>query len=187
MAEKKPNFYESIEGHFLVARLNVRGIFSHSVVWVFEFSKEKGASGIIVNRPTNLTAGQCLSNYSGTAIGGVPVFEGGPVEDHNIRFCLRSRDFFTGFTSVRYGVSAEELCEKVSAPGSRAYGFAGRAEWLPGQLEFEMSRHLWIRAKMDATLWDAGGGRIFLRRLVQKIGGTTGELMLRAPENLSQN
>lgn len=187
MTEKKQNIYKEVEGHFLVARLNVRGIFSHSVVWLFDFSKEEGANGIIINRPTSMTVGQCLSNYSGSALGGIPVFEGGPVGDHNIRFVLRSRDFFTGDTSVKYGISAEELCEQVSAPGVRAYGFAGHAVWAPGQLEFELSRNLWLCSRMDAAAWDKGGGRALWQRLVEKAGGTDAELMLRAPEDITQN
>lgn len=183
----EPNFYEKYEGHFLVARLNVRGTFSRSVVWLFDFSKEKGATGIIVNRPTGKNIGQCLSNFSGTPAGEVPVFDGGPVDSHKIAFLLRRRDFFSGNTHVKLGCSAEELADEISAPGVRAYGIAGHASWVPGQLEYELSCNVWFRAQMDAAIWDAGGGLVFWRRLVEKHGGVEAELMLRAPEDLSKN
>ena len=71
--------YTEIEGHFLLARLNVKGIFARSVVWVVEFSEGKGARGFILNRPTGKTLGVCSPNFAGTPLDDVPVLEGGPV------------------------------------------------------------------------------------------------------------
>ena len=185
MASSK--IYTEIEGHFLLARLNVKGIFARSVVWVVEFSEGKGARGFILNRPTGKTLGVCSPNFAGTPLGDVPVLEGGPVGSGQLCFVLRSRASADGKHHVRVGVRTEEIRDVIFNPGVRAYGFVGRAEWAPGQLEDEISRNTWMRMRMDADAWDAGGAEDFWRRLVAKIRKPEAELMLSAPSDLAAN
>ena len=179
--------YNEIEGHFLLARLNVKGIFARSVVWIVEFSKEKGARGFILNRPMGKTLGTCAPNFAGTPLSEIPVMEGGPVGIGQLCFVLRSRVSLDGNTTVKVGVKTEDIRDVIFNPGVRAYGFVGRAEWAPGQLENEISRGTWMRSRMDASVWDLGGSEDFWRRLVSKKRRPDALLMLRAPLDLSEN
>lgn len=181
------SLYEKIRGHFLLSRLNVKGIFARSVVWIYEFSEKSGARGLILNRPIGRTLGECAPVFAGTSSGSVPVFEGGPVEPGKLCFLIRSRVGTDGNYSVRVGVRLEEVRDVFFNPGVCVYGFAGRAEWARGQLENEIARGTWMRAKMDPKIWDRFSGEEFWRQLVAKIRKPECELMLRAPEDLSQN
>lgn len=181
------DIYEKVRGHFLLARLNVKGIFRRSVVWIYEFSEAAGASGFILNRPLEKTLASCAPFFSGTPLGNVPVFEGGPVGTRQLCFVMRSREALNGNHSVRVGVSKEELLDAVHKPGVNAYGFAGRAEWARGQLENELECGVWLRSRMDSAAWDAGGGEEFWRRLVQKSRRPESALMLRAPDDIADN
>lgn len=185
--KKEFSVYEKIRGHFLLARLNVGGIFARSVVWIFRFSAEEGAAGLILNRPTGKSLETCLPEFAGTPQGSVPVFEGGPVDGERLCFLLRSRDALSGNSTVRLGATAEEIRGAIYSPGARAYAFIGRAEWAPGQLEDEIARGTWMRARMDEKAWDAGGSADFWRRLAAKIRKPEAELMLFAPEHLEEN
>lgn len=176
-----------VEGHFLLARLNVKGIFARSVVWIVEFSKEKGARGFILNRPTGRTLGLCSPNFSGTAEGEVPIFEGGPVGEGQLCFVARSRAMPDGNHNVRVGVRIEEIRSVMFNPGVRVYGFVGRAEWAPGQLEDEIACGTWMRVRMNADVWDAGGKENFWRTLVSRIRRPEADLMLCAPRDLAEN
>lgn len=179
--------YTDIEGHFLLARLNVKGIFARSVVWIVEFSKEKGARGFILNRPMNRTLAACSPNFSGTPLGEIPMLEGGPVGVGQLCFVLRSRATADGNHNVRVGVRTEEIRDVIFNPGVRVYGFVGRAEWAPGQLENEIASGTWMRVRMNADTWDAGGAESFWRKLVEKIRRPEAALMLCAPADLSAN
>lgn len=179
--------YEKIRGHFLLARLNVKGVFARSVVWIYAFSESAGARGVILNRPLEKTLGTCSPNFAGTPLGEIPVFEGGPVGVNQLCFVLRSRAEPNGNYSIRLGVRAEEILDSIHNPGVRAYGFAGRAEWARGQLEDEIARGTWMRVRMDAAAWDAGGRIEFWRRLVAKIRRPEAALMLIAPADVGDN
>lgn len=185
--KKDSGLYAKVEGHFLLARLNVRGIFARSVVWVYEFSEKKGAKGLILNRPIGRNLGSCIPTFSGTPLSEIPVFEGGPVNADRLCFLMRSRTSVSGKGRIKLGISPEEIRASIYNPGVRVYGFAGRAEWVPGQLENEIRRGTWMRVRMDVDAWDEGGSLDFWKRLVSKIRKTEAELMLRAPKNLSDN
>lgn len=181
------DIYEKVCGHFLLARLNVKGIFERAVVWIYEFSKSTGAHGLILNRPTSRRLDACAPAFAGTPMGAVPVFEGGPVESAMLCFVLRSREALSGGHSIRVGVPPEEILDEIHKPGVRAYGFVGHAEWTRGQLESEIAHGAWMRVRMDAAAWDAGGSGEFWSRLVAKIRRPEAELLLRAPAELRDN
>lgn len=183
----KKNIYDEVRGHFLLARLNVKGIFARAVVWIYEFSESAGARGLILNRPTTRRLDACAPTFAGTPLGEIPVFEGGPVESGMLCFVVRSRAALNGGCSVRVGAPPEEIQGEIHKPGVRVYGFVGRAEWARGQLEDEIARGAWMRARMNADAWDAGGSVDFWRRLVAKIRRPEAALLMRAPEDLADN
>ena len=188
MAKPTGNIYEEVCGHFLVARLSVRGIFERSVVWIYRFSEKDGASGLILNRPLGKTLASCSPVFAGTAEGSVPMFDGGPVDKQRLCFVVRSFSDFRVHHSVRVGATLEDVHDRIFNPGVRVYGFVGRAEWSSGQLENELSAGAWIRVRMDANAWNAGGSEDFWRSMVAKLRRRPeAALMLRAPENLDDN
>lgn len=76
---------QSLENHFLIAMPNMQDpAFKHSVTYICEHN-EKGAMGLVINQPIDLTVGELLDqikidNDKQTDAANIAVFSGGPVQ-----------------------------------------------------------------------------------------------------------
>lgn len=98
-------------------------------------------------------------------------------------------DALGGSFTMQYGVFSDEILRgAVLKPDVRVYGFAGCAEWAPGQLENELLHGFWYIAKAGGEYWEQlASGRDFWRRMMRKVKTPDAELMSFAPDNLAQN
>lgn len=98
-------------------------------------------------------------------------------------------DALGGSFTMQYGVFSDEILRgAVLKPDVRVYGFAGCAEWAPGQLENELLHGFWYIAKAGGEYWEqSASGRDFWRRMMRKVKTPDAELMSFAPDNLAQN
>jgi putative transcriptional regulator len=132
--------------------------FSQTVTYVCEHN-EKGAMGIVINRPLDLTLGEVLSHMQITAGQKLdvkrPVLIGGPVQgEHG----------FVLHTPVGQWSSSLEVSDGIAVTTSRdillaladgkgpehflvALGYAG---WDAGQLEKEMAENAWLSGPADS-------------------------------------
>ena len=135
--------------------------FSHSVTLVCEHS-DRGALGIVVNRPLEMKMSEVLEQLSlasdDTRLLGMPVLGGGPVQKDR------------GFVLHRPGSQAFESTMPVSdtlhvttsrdvlasmargdgpSPAVIALGYAG---WEAGQLEEEVLQNAWLTVPCDDAL-----------------------------------
>lgn len=179
--------YDKVGGSFLVARLRTGGIFNRSVVWIPLFEKELGAHGVIVNLPLGKTLGRCEPRFTGTPLADIPMFVGGPVNEEQMTFLVRFPRDVNGETSLHYGANKEMLRALMLKPGVRVCGFAGCAEWAPGQLEGELAQGFWYVARIDPEIWDAGGGIAFWRRMMRKVDAPDALALSFAPEDFALN
>ena len=58
--------------------------FSSSILFLSAHSEEQGSLGVILNRPIGQTLGELYSSFLSKPFSGVPVFEGGPVEQDKL-------------------------------------------------------------------------------------------------------
>ena len=137
------------------------GIFAGTVVYICEHTK-KGAIGIVLNRPTDLTLGSlidrldqesCKSNKNEENI---PVYFGGPVQTDR-GFVLHSPtkkyDSSVFLDDVAMTTSCDILQEVIDGKGPpKVFISLGYAGWGEGQLEVEISQNAWLNVYADEKI-----------------------------------
>lgn len=149
----------SLTNHLLIAMPSLADPnFAQSVTLICEHSVDKGALGIVLNKPLPMKLGEVLSQMKLDAqderIGEQPVLRGGPV----------NRD--RGFVLHRPGGhwdSSHQVSEQIQVTTSRdvlaamsrgegpqdAFIALGYAGWEAGQLEREMLDNAWLSLPVD--------------------------------------
>jgi putative transcriptional regulator len=155
----------NLSGHFLLAMPSMADPnFGGAVVYIAEHSS-KGALGLVINRPTELTLQSLFERIDLkleiAPLGAAPVFFGGPVQTD--RGFVLHEPIGTWNSTVVVGdsiglTSSKDVLEAVaSGSGPRkllvTLGYAG---WGPGQLEDEIARNAWLNVPADpAVIFDA--------------------------------
>ena len=153
----------SLKGQLLIAAPEMDDPrFAHVVILLVQHD-ERGALGIIINRPVGEISFADLLKAVGQTGSPVPgklrIFAGGPVE-LNSGFVLHSTEYHREETQdidgrVAMTSSAGVLRDIAEAKGPKkslvAFGYAG---WGPGQLESELMRHDWFTEVEDPALVD---------------------------------
>ena len=135
--------------------------FQGSVVYLCDHS-EKGAMGLIVNKPSpNLSARDLLKQLDivpSTDLPPIRVHFGGPVE-HGRGFVLHSGEYKGNDTTLKVDdrfamTSTTDILEDIARGGGPertllALGYAG---WGPGQLENELVRNGWLATSAEPDL-----------------------------------
>ena len=150
----------NLTDHFLIAMpALVDSFFSKTLVYIAEHNN-RGALGVIVNRPIDMSLGALLEKIDiplqAEGFAQLPVFFGGPVQTDR-GFVLHRPvgkwqstlviNEHIGFTSSR------DILQAVARSGQPVdvlvtLGYAG---WAAGQLEHELAQNAWltVRAKLD--------------------------------------
>jgi len=145
------------QGRFLLAAPGLTDPnFAETVVLLIRHDTD-GALGLIVNRPTRVTAREVLPEFAALSGYQAPVFFGGPVMVDRMMVLLRSDE-----APAEGELVADDVY--VSASGTVLAGlpadharpeqvriFAGHAGWGPGQLDREIAAGGWhlVPASMD--------------------------------------
>jgi putative transcriptional regulator len=120
--------------------------FFRTVVLVVEHSEE-GALGLILNRPSETTVEEAVSEIEGLVEPDDPIYVGGPVQPSSLIILAEFEDpgqaALLAFGHV--GVLASGAAEDPAAI-SRGRAFVGHSGWGPGQLESELERGDWFLA-----------------------------------------
>jgi putative transcriptional regulator len=123
--------------------------FAESVVLMVH-NDERGALGLIINRPTDISASELLPAVDGLAEFREPLYLGGPVAAYGIMMLISTEDPPADtehvFDNIHVSGNREHL-EEIAADATdrpdhiRLY--AGHAGWAPGQLDAEIARGDW--------------------------------------------
>lgn len=152
----------SLTNHLLVAMPSLADPeFSQTVTLLCEHSTEKGALGIVINKPLPMTLGEVFEQMqletADANLSGRPVLRGGPVH--------RDRGFVVHRPAGRWD-SSHVVSEQIQVTTSRdvlaamargdgppdAFIALGYAGWEVGQLEREMRENAWISLPVDAEI-----------------------------------
>lgn len=185
--ENSDAIYEKVCGNFLLARLNVRGIFERSVVWISRFSRDEGAQGLILNAPMGKRMGECSPTFAGTPFARIPMHIGGPVEEMRLAVLASIRNLITGDRMIQLGLPPDRIRDLINEPAARLFAFAGMASWAPKQLEDELAAGTWLVVRADFFAWENNPGRGLWHELLKKNKKLEAQLMLRAPAQLNEN
>jgi putative transcriptional regulator len=143
-------------GNFLVAsRRLVDPRFQETVVLLISYGAD-GATGVIINRPTEVRLVDLLPSVQGLKGRADVVYYGGPVEGHRILMLIRSgkkpEESGRVFGDVYFSSSKNTLESMLNAhkTARQLRVYAGYAGWIPRQLDGEVSRGDWFIVRADA-------------------------------------
>jgi len=152
----------SVSGAILLASPVLRdGVFDDAVIFINAHSKEDGADGCILNRPTGQTVGDFLCSDKFQPLRKLPTYYGGPVGEDKLTFAAYSWND-EGHIQCKPYISAEEALEKMKQSGTLIRATLGYSGWTSGQLEDEIENNAWFLAPpysqiltmpQDETLW----------------------------------
>ena len=145
---------KSLKGSFLLDNGSLAGtFFARAVILICEHN-EKGAYGLIVNKPVDTTIGSALAADLNEKIKNSPLFIGGPVQTKSLSFLYTSEEVspHTVITGVNLGHDLDDLQEisKTSHPLLKVKIFAGYSGWSAGQLENEIKKDSWLILPADS-------------------------------------
>jgi len=151
-------------GKFLVATEEVRGeIFARTVILLLHYD-ETGAMGLVVNRPTEVTLGEILTDPK--ALSGyrdATLNWGGPVQMSSVRALLLADSPPDGAATIVDNIHLVSF-DKAMAEGrfdpAGLRLFIGYAGWAPGQLDGELAIRSWevVPASAELVFADDPGG-----------------------------
>ena len=160
----KGKFYNSVKNYFLVATKKMTDPrFKNTVIIMLE-NDEKGAWGIVINKPLTSIALGSLIYKSRDATNKqkelynvkIPVYWGGPVNENNI-LILHSHEY-KNETTINYknvSISSDYniLFEIADNKGPKnKLVILGVSSWGGGQLEGEMERDHWVLSDIDLDI-----------------------------------
>jgi putative transcriptional regulator len=137
---------ESTRGQLLIAGPGlIDPNFWRTVVLIVEHS-EDGALGLVLNRPSETTVGEAVSELERLLEPDDTLYIGGPVQPSALivlgQFENPSDAALIAFEDI--GVLARGAEEDGGAELRRGRAFVGHAGWGPGQLDSELERGDWI-------------------------------------------
>jgi putative transcriptional regulator len=147
--------------HFLIAMPAIKeGFFAGALTYICEHN-EKGALGIIVNRPLSLTLGEMFDQISiplhDARLVKMPVYFGGPVQTERGFVLHDTLGDWQSTLRINDAMALTTSKDILSAVGEGngtdnlliALGYAG---WEQGQLEQEITQNTWLTVPADPRI-----------------------------------
>ena len=154
--------WTSLAGQFLIAMPGIDDVrFDKAVVYILEHTPEKGAVGLVINRPAEqLTFEDILKQLHlplSTHQQDIRILLGGPAETSR-GFVLHSGDWLHATTLAAgansFVTSTQEVLEAIADhTGPSHFLIAlGCATWIAGQLEDEVMDNVWLTTPADPVI-----------------------------------
>ena len=147
---------------------------------------DDGAMGVVLNRPLGKQLGDLNAQFAASAIAGVPVYKGGPVQTEQLILAAwRPEPLESGF-KLYFGIDADKAAALQGEEGVRLRAFLGYSGWSKGQLENELRHNTWVITPVSTEVLERTDGPGLWRTI---LGGLSPEwkLMAEEPEDLSGN
>jgi putative transcriptional regulator len=161
--------------------------FWRTVVLIVEHSDE-GALGLVLNRPSETTVGEAVSELEQLLEADDPLYVGGPVQPSALivlaEFDQPREAALIAFEDV--GVLASGAQEDPELSVRRGRAFVGHAGWAPGQLDDEVDRGDWILEPARSEDAFTGAPLELWSRVLTRKGGSYA-LVARMPPDPSVN
>jgi putative transcriptional regulator len=131
--------------------------FARTVVLLCDYVPE-GAFGLVLNRPTDMTASSMVRLDPPVSRGNtLPLYVGGPVEPERGWILLADKPDDSEYRTILEGIylsTSPLLLRQIltTTPMPRARVLAGYAGWGPGQLDEELAQSAWLMADASVDL-----------------------------------
>ena len=160
----KGKFYDSVKDFFLVASKTMKDPRFKNTVIVMLDNDEKGALGLVVNKPLASVPLSSLIHKSRKTTATqkelfnvkIPVYWGGPVNENKI-LILHSQEYKNettkNFKNLSISSDYKILFEIADKKGpKKSLVILGFSSWGPGQLEGEMEIDEWVLSEINTDL-----------------------------------
>ena len=161
----------ALAGALLLAHPSLKDDNFRRTVILLSAHDEKGAMGVVLNRPLGKRLGQLNAEFALSPLSNVPIFQGGPVDTDRLLLCAwRFNPEGTGF-QLMFGIDPQKAIEVQTEGNMHLRAFLGYSGWSAGQLENELKQNTWVISPLmadvldldqDETLWRAILGNINL-------------------------
>ncbi len=144
--------------------------FHRTVVLITAYEPSVGAMGLILNRPLQRPLCEEASQFYGTPLAGVPLFEGGPVHRDEVLLAAWRQTTDPQTFQLYLGISEDKAVALLHGdPSIRVRAFCGYSGWERQQLEGEFSDHAWLPGNAAAHNLNESEGPSFWRKLVLEL------------------
>jgi putative transcriptional regulator len=146
-------FSRSFAGSLLVAHPDMLDPnFRRTVLFVSEHDPNKGALGVIINRPIDKPVAELVTGMPPIGLADVPVFLGGPVGKDQLMFAAFEWQKGAGL-KLNHNITLDESSDVGGQENLvTVCAFVGYAGWGAGQLENELKQKAWLIQKADPSL-----------------------------------
>ena len=159
---------DDLSGHFLIAETELQDPnFFRTVVLIIHHNDD-GAFGLVVNRQSEVTAGEVIEGLDTSPLAEIPVFVGGPVQQNYV-FALhsgiperyRSEHSEEPATGIFFEPSFQHVIDYSRSEDYRTLAVgrrplikvcAGYSGWGPEQLEGEITEDAWYVHRAEADV-----------------------------------
>ncbi|MCZ6671406.1 MAG: YqgE/AlgH family protein [Verrucomicrobia bacterium] len=181
------NFPENYSGTLLVSHPRLLDPnFKRTVVLLSAHSKEDGALGVILNRPTEKCLGEIEEKFAFGQLSQVPIYKGGPVATDQILLVAWIWAEADSTFKLFFGINPERAAELMEFSGATVRAYQGYSGWSGGQLEDEMEQESWILSQVKNQFVDELDGDSLWRKFLLDQGPKF-QLDAHAPDDPSLN
>lgn len=176
----------NLAGSLLLAHPAMRDPNFHRSVVLLSAHGEDGAMGVVLNRPLGKQLGNLNTQFAGSALARVPVYQGGPVQTEQLILAAWQPEPLDSGFKLHFGIDVDKATALQGEDGVRLRAFLGYSGWSKGQLENELRHNTWVITPVSTELIDRNDGQGLWRAI---LGGLSPEWKLLAdePEDLSTN
>lgn len=177
LREHPPQLYgpsEPAKGMLLIAKPSLRDpSFRHAVVLLLDYS-DRGAMGVILNRPSAITLTELLPQYPELRRYHDPVHLGGPVAPGSLVLLMhadRAPQHTSPILDKLYVALSSKVLTALAQPDAaptRFRAYAGYAGWGPDQLDRELNREDWLLWPGDADTVLSDDTQSLWKRLIDR-------------------
>ncbi len=177
----------SLQGHLLVSAPSLHDPNFRKTVVLVAHHDEDGAMGLVLSRPSDVSASDAVPSLDGLPGAGGAVFVGGPVQPDAFMMLAEFDDVGDAAAPIfdRVGFMPADA-EPDAFAITRMRLFAGYAGWGAGQLEAEIAEPSWIVVRALADDAFADDPDELWRAVLHRKGGPF-ELMVDMPFDPSLN
>lgn len=144
MRERRSEKNTALAGSLLLAHPSMRDPNFRRTVVLLSAHDEKGAMGVVMNRPLGKRLGQLNAEFALSPLADVPLFQGGPVQTEQLLLCAWKFHADQSGFQLQFGIDPEKAGELLAEEGTHVRAFLGYAGWTGGQLENELEQNAWV-------------------------------------------
>jgi putative transcriptional regulator len=154
MRERTPDKPDFLAGSLLLSHPSMRDPNFRRAVVLLSAHDDKGAMGVVLNRPLQKRLGQLNAEFALSPLADVPLFNGGPVQTEQLLLCAWKFNTDESGYQLLFGIDPNKAMELQAEEGTYLRAFLGYAGWTGGQLETELAQNAWVVSPLAPEVMD---------------------------------